>query len=282
MAPVRTLTLAMPAVLAGTLLLQQRPVLSAASLYDLHDSADRVRIRLDLSKEEFAVLDHALDVMVGDQARRLMERLDAVPRRLPAPIRLAAEARVLAPVEGLTYEGLVTAAVDKTRDRRTGLLGDLRYERAAAPTSRRELQRIEVVEASYWSRVVTGERGVDFTVRNDTEEMVTALLLDCRLIDTDRRQTRERGTCRIDFDQALAPGSAATATAAVSWEARQRLGWVVEARPIRAYGAGGEELWEVASELDSRECGRLAQLESRIAELDSDLESLDADPRSVR
>ena len=70
---------------------------------------------------------------------------------------------------------------------------------------------------------------------------------------------------------------AATASAPVSWESRQRLGWTVEARPIRAYGAGGVELWEVPSELNPREVGKIARIQSQIAMVDDDLRSLRVD-----
>jgi hypothetical protein len=256
---------------------RQPPVLNAASLYDLHDSADYVKSSLQLSREEFASLEHALDVLVGDDARRLMERVEKSRRPVPAAVRLAAEARVLAPIDGMTYPGLVTAAVEKTTDRRTGLLGDLRTEKAAAVRSRSELQKIEVVRAVYWSSVATGERAVDFVIDNGSGQPLSGLLLDCRLIDTVRRQ-RERGTCRVEFQGGLASGLTAAASAPVGWESRQRLGWVVEARPIRAYGPTGDALWEVASEDDPREAGRVAELEGRIADLDHDLQSLQVEP----
>lgn len=266
------------ALVVGTFgLAELQPVLSADSLGDLHDSADRVKWSLQLSPGEFASLEQALDIMVGDDARRMMQAMETMEARskpLPASVRLAVESRVLAPVEGLSFEGLVTAAVDKTRDRRTGLLGDLRAEKAAALVSRRHLQQIDVVSANYWSSVATGEREVDFTIHNGSEQPLSAVVLDCRLIDTTRRQTRERGTCRVDFSGDLPAGLSATATARVAWETRQRLGWVVEARPIQAYGAGGDSLWEVGSELDPRAGGRLAEIEKSLADLDSDLESL--------
>jgi hypothetical protein len=264
-------------VLAGLWVVGQEPVLSSASLYDLHDSADRVKSTLQLSSDEFASLQHALDVMVGEPARELVEEMESSSATIPAAERRASEAKVLAPIDGMTFEALVTAATEKRIDERTGLLGDLRLEQVAAPTSRRQLHRIDVVRAAYWSSVATGERAVDFTIRNGSDRAIDALLLDCRLIDTTRRATRERGTCRIEFDGGLMPGMAATASAPVSWESRQRLGWIVEARPIRAYGAGGEALWEVPSEHDPREAGRIAQLQSRIAEVDSDLRTLRVD-----
>lgn len=276
----RRITLLAPVVVASLGAVQQQAVLDAASLYDLHDSADRVKLRRELSPGEFAALEEALDVLVGDDARRLMEKMERIEvssRPLPAAVRLAAEARVLAPVDGLTFEGLVTAAVDKTRDRRTGLLGDLRSEKAAAPKSRRELEKIDVVSAAYWRSVTTGERAIDFTIRNGSEQPLYALVLDCRLIDTHRRQTREHGTCRVEFEGGLAPGSATAVTAPVAWEARQLLGWTVDARPIRAYDAAGDALWEVASELDPHQGGHIAELESEIADLDQDLESLGVD-----
>jgi hypothetical protein len=273
---VRRLSYLAPVILAGVGVLQQPPVLNADSLYDLHDSADRVKLSLSLTRDEYATLERALDVMVGDDARRLMDSLDASPRPLPASVRLAAEARVLAPVRGMTYDRLVHAAADKTRDRRAGLLGELRAERAAAPTSRQQLQKIEVVDAAYWSSVATGERAVDFTLFNGTDQALSALLLDCRLIDPERRQTREHGACRAEFDRPLAAGASATVTAEVDWESRQRLHWVTEATPIRAYGLDGKLLWEVASELEAGH-GHLAEIESRIAALDDDLESLHAD-----
>ena len=254
-----------------------QPVLDADSLYDLHDSADRVKLRMDLSSREFASLERALDVMVGDRARRLVEKIEASPRRLPASVRLAAEARVLAPVQGMTYHGLVTAAVEKTIDRRTGLLGDLRVQRASAPTQRRQLQRIDVVDSTYWSDVTTGERAIDFTIHNGSDATVSSLMLDCRLVDTDRRQTRERGTCRVEFSSPLDAGATATATAWVGWSTRQRLGWAIDAKPIRAYDRAGDALWGVASETDPDDGGPIAEIESDIADLDHDLDLLRAD-----
>ncbi len=164
-------------------LVEQQPVLNADSLYDLHDSADRVKWSLQLSPEEFASLEQALDVLVGDDARRLVQALETIEdqrRPLPPSVRLAVESRVLAPVEGLSFEGLVTAAVDKAVDRRTGLLGDLRAEKAAMQSSRRQLQKIEVVSADYWSSVATGEHEIDFTIRNGSEQTIAGLVLDCR------------------------------------------------------------------------------------------------------
>jgi hypothetical protein len=225
-------------------LVEQQPVLNADSLYDLHDSADRVKWSLQLSPDEFASLEQALEVLVGDDARRLMQALETMEghsKPLPASVRLAAESRVLAPIEGLSFEDLVTAAVDKTVDRRTALLGDLR-----------------------------------------AEKQLSALLLDCRLIDSTRRQTRERGTCRVDFPADLLAGTSATATAPVAWETRQRLGWVVEARPIKAYGPDGDMLWEVSSEIDPRAGGRLAEIENSIADLDHDLQALRVDRLALR
>jgi hypothetical protein len=266
-------------------LVEQQPILDADSLDDLHDSADRVKWALQLSDNEFASLEQALDVMVGDDTQRLMlalEAMEAQSKPLPRSARLAAESRVLAPVEGLSFERLVAAAVDKTQERRSGLLGELRAEKAAAQASLIELHKIEVVSASYWSSVVTGERQIDFTIHNGSEEALSALVLDCRLMDTGRRQTRERGTCRVDFPTALPAGLTAQVTASVAWETRQRLGWVVEARPIRAFAADGSSLWEVGSELDPRSRGRLAEIESSLADLDSDLESLQLDRVRLR
>ena len=266
-------------------LVEQQPVLNADSLDDLHDSADRVKWSLQLSPDEFASLEQALDVLVGDDARRLvqaLETMEAQRRPLPPSVRVAVESRVLAPVEGLSFEGLVTAAVDKAVDRRTGLLGDLRAEKAAVQSSRRQLQKIEVVSADYWSSIATGEHEIDFTIRNGSEQTIAGLVLDCRLIDTTRRQTRERGTCRVDFSADLPAGLSATAAAPVAWETRQRLGWVVEARPIRAFGPDGDTLWEVSSEFDPRVGGRLAEIENSIADLDHDLEALRVDRLALR
>jgi hypothetical protein len=282
---VRRIGFLVPVVVASVGLVDQQPVLSADSLDDLHDSADRVKWSLQLSPDEFASLEQALDVLVGDDARRLeraVETLESAARPLPPPVRLAAESRILAPVEGMSYERLVTAAVDKTQDKRAGLLGDLRVEKVAVIASKRHLQTIEVVKATYWSSVASGERGVDFTIRNGSDEPISALVLDCRLIDTTRRQTRERGTCRAEFGAALPPGLSAAVTAPVSWEARQRLGWTVEARAIRAYGTSGDPLWEIPSELDRREAGRLAAIESSLADVDHDLEALRAAGVAVR
>jgi hypothetical protein len=139
-----------------------------------------------------------------------------------------------------------------------------------------------VVSASYWSSVVTGERQIDFTIHNGSEEALSALVLDCRLMDTGRRQKRERGTCRVDFPAALPAGLTARVTASVAWETRQTLGWVVDARPIRAFAADGSSLWELGSELDPRSRGRLAEIESSLADLDSDLESLQLDRVRLR
>jgi hypothetical protein len=265
-------------------LVEQQPVLNADSLDDLHDSADRVKWSLRLSPDEFASLEQALDVLVGDDARRVvqaLETMEAQRRPLPPAVRLAVESRVLAPVEGMSFEGLVTAAVDKAVERRTGLLGDLRAEKAAMQSSRRQLQKIEVVSASYWSSVATGEHEIDFTIRNGSEQTIAGLVLDCRLIDTVRRQTRERGSCRVDFSADLPAGLSAMASAPVAWEARQRLGWVVEARPIRAFGPDGDTLWEVSSEFDPR-AGRLAETEDSIADLDDTLEALRVDGWALR
>ena len=273
----RGISLLTPVFLAGLSVMPHQPVLDADSLYDLHDSADRVKLRMDLSPREFASLEHALDVMVGDRARRLVEKIESSPRPIPAAVRLAAEARVLAAVDGMTYDGLVSAAVEKTVDRRTGLLGDLLAERAAAPQHRRQLQKIDVVDSSYWTDVSTGERSIDFTIWNGSDETLSSLVLACRLIDTDRRQTRERGTCRVEFAAPLPPGGTATATAPVGWETRQRLGWLIDAEPIRAWDEAGEALWAVAAEIDRGQSGPIAEIQERIADLDRDLDVLDAD-----
>jgi hypothetical protein len=273
---VRRISLLTPVLIASLGVMPHQPVLNADSLYDLHDSADRVALRMDLSSREFASLEHALDVMVGDRARRLLEKIESSPRRLPACVRLAAEARVLAPVHGMTYDGVVSAAVEKTLDRRTGLLGDLRAQRASAPVQRRQLQKIDVIDSTYWSEVTTGERAIDFTIYNGSDETVSSLVLDCRLIDTDRRQTRERGTCRVEFSASLPAGETATATASVGWHTRQRLGWLIEAKPIRAYDAAGDALWGVASEIDPADGGPIDEIETRIADLDHDLDLLRA------
>lgn len=273
----RRISLLTPVLIASLGVMPHQPVLNAESLYDLHDSADRVKLRMDLSSREVASLEHALDVMVGDRARRLVEKIESSPRTIPTALRLAAEARVLAPINGMTYDGLVSAAVEKTIDRRTGLLGDLRVERAAAQNNRRQLQKIDVVDSSYWSDVMTGERSIDFTIWNGSDETLSSLLLDCRLVDTGRRQTRERGTCRVEFAHPLPAGVTATATASVGWETRQRLGWKIDARPIRAWDEAGRALWAVASETDPDQGGPIAEIQGRIADLDNDLDILVAD-----
>jgi hypothetical protein len=274
---VRRISLLAPVFIASLGFAPHQPVLNADSLYDLHDSVDRVTLRMDLSSREFVSLEHALDVMVGDRARRAVAAIDASPKRLPASVRLAVEAHALAPIQGMTYDRVVTAAIDKTVDRRTGLLGDLRTQKAVAPTNRRQLQKIDVVDSTYWTDVATGERAIDFTVYNGSDEPLSALVLDCLLVDTDRRQTRERGTCRVEFSGALPAGGTATATAFVGWQTRQRLGWIIDARPIRAYDLSGSALWEVASKTDPHQGGPVAELESTIADLDSDLETLRVD-----
>jgi hypothetical protein len=169
---------------------------------------------------------------------------------------------------------VVEAAADQTSRELEGLLAELDEYEAIAAEHRKHLDQIAVVRAGYGMNLATRRSWVDVTVHNGSDRAISELLFDCRLIDEDRSETREQGTCAATFPGGLAPGTTGIAQSYVGWESEPRPSRRIDARPIRAYGAQRAVLWHVPSELDPRETGAIGDLRSRVAVVDGSLRAL--------
>jgi hypothetical protein len=258
-------------VVASFLWSCQREIrLDAASMFSLHESTKAMKERLELSKKDAAALDGAIDVLVGDAMREMLAQAEAAGN-LGSPTQLESEARVLAPIDGLTFRQLITAASDRTSSELNGLLAELSEYEAIAAEHQKHLDQIAVVRAGYGMSLATRRSWIDITVHNGTDRTVTEVLFDCRLLEHGTDTTREQGTCPVVFPAGLAPGSTSIAQSYVGWESEPRSSRKVDARPIRAYGAQRAVLWHVPSEFDPRETGAIGDIKNRVAVIDSSL-----------
>ncbi|HVR29024.1 MAG TPA: hypothetical protein VMS86_05760 [Thermoanaerobaculia bacterium] len=256
---------------------QREPTLDASSLIELHGSYERMVRELRLSGAEAAALEQAIDVLVGDAARDLIASRELKYQSLgPKDRRL--EAEILAPLDGLAYRELLSAAAATKVDEMNVVLAQLAAEEATAASDRRMLASIEVLDACYWMSVDTGASWIDLTIRNASDRRLHELFLDCRLVEQDGRAVLQSGGCRVAFEPALAPGESRSARTHLSWRTQPRASLAVEAWAIQAYGADGSLLWDMPSRLDPRWVGRVADLRSRVDDLDESLRSLGVSP----
>jgi hypothetical protein len=247
--------------------------LDATSMFALHESTKAMKERLELSKADAVALDGAIDVLTGDATREMLAQAEAAGD-LGSPAQLETEARVLAPVHGLTFRQLITAASDLTNSELEGLLAELNEYEAIAAEHQKHLDQIAVVRAGYGMSLATRRSWIDLTVHNGTDRTVTELLFDCRLLENGGSTAREQGTCPATFPAGLAPGTTAIAQSYVGWESEPRHSRKVDARPIRAYGGQRAVLWQVPSELDPRETGAIGDIKTRVAVVDGSLRQL--------
>jgi hypothetical protein len=247
--------------------------LEATSMFSLHESSKAMKERLELSKRDAAALDGAIDVLVGDGTRELMAQGEAAGT-LGSPAQLEAEARVLAPIDGLTFRQLIGAAADRTSSELEGLLAELSEYEAIAAEHQKHLEQLAVVRAGYGMSMATRRSWIDITVHNGTDKTITEVLFDCRLLENGKNSIREQGTCPAAFPAGLAPGTTGIAQSYVGWESEPRSSRKVEARPIRAFGPQRAMLWHVPSELDPRETGAIGEIKNRVAVVDGSLRQL--------
>jgi hypothetical protein len=252
---------------------QREARLDSTSMLSLHESTKAMKEGLALSKKDAAALDGAIDVLIGDSMREMLAQAEAAGN-LGSPTQLEAEARVLAPVDGLTFRQLITAAADRTSTELDGLLAELSEYEAIAAEHQKHLDQIAVVRAGYGMSLATRRSWIDVTVHNGTDKTVTELLFDCRLLDDGGAMTREQGTCPVVFPSPLPPGTTGIAQSYVGWESEPRASRRVDAQPIRAYGAQRAMLWQVPSELDPRETGAIGDIKNRVAVVDGSLRTL--------
>ena len=251
----------------------REPRLDGTSMFALHESTKTMKQKLELSKKDSAALDGAIDVLVGDATRELLDRAEA--EATPPTELVQSEAAVLTPIDELTFPQVIGAAADQTHRELEGLLAELGEYEAIAAEHQKHLDQIAVVRTGYGMNLATRRSWIDLTIHNGTDRPITELLFDCRLVDQDRSETREKGTCAASFPNGLAPGTTAIAQSYVGWELEPRPFRKVEARPIRAYGAQRSVLWHVPSELDARETGAIGDLRNRVAVVDSSLRTLE-------
>jgi hypothetical protein len=250
----------------------REPRLDGTSMFALHESTKTMKEKLALSTRDSIALDGAIDVLIGDATRELVDR--AAAEATPTAELAASEAAVLTPVDGLSFPQVIGAAADKTNRELEGLIAELSEYEAIAAEHQKHLDQIAVVRAGYGMSLATRRSWIDVTVHNGTDRSISELLLDCRLVDVDRSETREKGTCAVTFPGGLAPRTTGIAQSYVGWELEPRPSRQVEARPIRAYGEQRSVLWHVPSELDPREAGAIGDLRNRVAIVDSSLRTL--------
>jgi hypothetical protein len=247
--------------------------LDGSSMFALYESTQAMKQKLELSTKDAAALDGAIDVLVGDATRRMVEAAEAAAEPRPAVAQTAVEAEVLAPIDGLTFREVVTGAADKVNRELEGLLAELSEYEAIAEEHSRHLARVTVVRSGYGMSLATRRSWIDLTVHNGTDQTLSELLFDCRLIE-EGSETREQGTCAAAFPSGLAPGATGIAQSYVGWESEPRPTRKVDARPIRAFGAQRNVLWQVPSELDPREAGAIGDIKNRVAVVDGSLRRL--------
>ena len=251
--------------------------LEADSLLALHETTERMKRELGLSKAGSRALDNAIDVLVGDATRDLIEAQEA-SGAAPSAETLAAEAEALAAVHGLTLEEVLSRAVAARKSELESLAAEIGAEEAVLAEQRDHLDRIRVVRATYGMSLATRRSWIDLTVHNASDRALGGLVLDCRLIEPGRAQPREKGTCNVSFTGGLEPGATRAAQAYVGWDSEPRSSRLIEAWAIRAYGPDRAVLWQVPSDLDPREAGRMGELRTRVARVESSLRSLQVVP----
>ena len=250
------------------------PRLEADSLFALHQSTTAMKRELKLKNRDAAALDGAIDVLVGYATRELLAATEAAG---PAPSPAAeteAEARILAPIDGITFREVITAAADTTDRELQGLLAELSEQEALAAEHRQHLDQIRVVRAGYGMSLATRRSWIDITIHNGSAKTIKEVLLDCKLVEPSISLTREQGTCSAVFPDGLAPGASGIAQSYVGWESEPRSSRSVQAWTIRAYGDHRAVLWEVPSELNPLEAGVIGDIKSRVAVVDSSLRTL--------
>lgn len=253
---------------------QSEPRLEADSLFTLHESTKAMKEGLELSGSDAAALEGAIDVLVGDATRELLAATEALREPPDAMAQAEAEARVLAPIERLTFRQVITAAADSTNRELEGLLADLGAQEAVAAEHQQHLDDIHVVRAGYGMSLASRRSWIDVTIHNGTDQRLHEVLLDCRLADRGTSTVREQGTCPVVFAEGLGPGMNGLAQTYVGWDSESRESRVLEAWPIRAYGAQRAVLWQVPSQLNPLEAGQIGEIKSRVAVLDSSLRTL--------
>jgi hypothetical protein len=253
---------------------RSEPRLDADSLFALHESTKAMKEDLGLSASDVAALEGAIDVLVGDATRELLTATETLPEPPDPMAQAEAEARVLAPIDGLTFPQLITTAADATDRELEALLADLSTQEAVAAEHQKRLDDIRVVRAGYGMSLATRRSWVDVTIHNGTDQRLHEVLLDCRLVDRGTSTIREQGTCAAVFAEGLGPGLNGIAQTYVGWDSESRESRVLEAWPIRAYGAHRTMLWQVPSQLNPLEAGQIGDIKSRVAVLDSSLRTL--------
>lgn len=248
--------------------------LDGRSLFALHKSTEAMKRELKLTKAGGRALDAAIDVLVGEAIRELVaaqERegaVSATPR---------AEAVALASIHHLTHADVLSSAIAKRRSELQGIAAELDVERAAAAEQQTHLDLVKVVRASYGMSLATRRSWIDFTVYNGTDQTLTELLLDCRLVEEGRSAPREKGSCAVKFGGGLEPGTTRVGQAYVGWEVEPRSSRRVEAWPVKAYGDGRAPLWAVPSQLDPQYAGRIGDLRTRMTVVENSLRVLEVE-----
>lgn len=233
------------------------PRLNGESRYWLHMSSADLKKELSLSPGQANAMEAAIDVLVGEDTRRLLDDGEAAE----GAEGNAREQEALAPIDGLSFGELLDEAAGIKQAELYHLRQELSKEEIKIAEHREDLEGIEVVRARY--QMGAGRRSwIDVTVRNRTEEHLDEILLDCRLVEAGRSEPWQKGTCPIVIPGGLAPGLTTTARSIVGWDTGPRRQRLVEMWPIRAYGKGRALLWDVPSELNPLEAGRIAKLET--------------------
>jgi hypothetical protein len=232
---------------------------------------------LELSKRAASALDSAIDVLVGDATRALFAEQEAGSAAAPEE-RAEAEAKALAAIDDLTLQEVLARALDMRRAELQGLVTELGAEEAVLAEQQSHLDAIRVLRAEYDMVMSTRRSWIDFTVSNLTDQTLTAVVLDCKLVEPGSRHPREKGTCALEFADGLPPRSSAAARTLVGWDTEPRPTRRVEARPIRAHGADRVVLWQVPSELDPRAGGRVGDMRIRVAVLEESMQALEIEP----
>lgn len=262
------------------------PRLDAGSLFALYQSTESMKQELKLSEQSAGALDNAIDVLVGDATRALVAEQEAHAATAQQEANAAtadeerarAEAFALAAVHGMTLQQVLATALETRRAELQSLLAELGAEEAVITEQQAHLDRIRVQRAEYNMVTATRRSWIDVTVRNGSDQTLSEVLLDCKLVEPGGKHPREKGTCAVEFAEGLPPLSSATGRTLVGWETEPRSSRRVEARPIRAYGPDHAVLWQVPSELDPREAGRVGDLRTRVAVLEQSMRALEVEP----
>jgi hypothetical protein len=254
-----------------------QPRLDGRSLFALHQSTQSMKKELKLSKKSAAALDNGIDVLVGDAIRALIEEQEARAASDPEE-RAREEALALSAVDDLTMQEVLASALDLRRAELQGLVTELGAEEVVVAEQQGHLDAIRVLRARYDMVMSTRRSWIDFTISNLTDQTLSEVVLDCKLVEPSSRHPREKGTCVLEFPNGLPPRSSATARTIVGWDTQPRAERRVEARPIRAHGPDRVVLWQVPSELDPREGGRVGDMRVRVAVLEESMRGLEIEP----